>query len=332
MPMKSRSPLRVVTIGGGTGSFTLLRGFKDYFSQLTAIVNMADDGGSTGQLRDELGVLPPGDVRQCLVALSEAPELRELFNYRFSEGSLRGQSFGNLFLSAAEKVSGDFEQAISLASKVLRLRGQVVPVTTTNATLRLSWPDGETVDGEFQIGHLDFQGRAHPEISLQPGAMLTANAARAIADAQLVVINPGNLYGSLAPALLVDGMRAALESTGATVVYVCNLVTKPGQTDAFKAHDFAAEIERFVGSPVLDYLLYNTEVPVPELLATYTHAGELLVEADHAALDSAHYQAIGLPLIADKPVKSGGADAIAHVRSLIRHDATAVAGQLLKLV
>jgi uncharacterized cofD-like protein len=322
---------RVVTIGGGTGSFTLLRTFKDYFTDLTAIVNMADDGGSTGVLRDELGVLPPGDVRQCLVALSEAPELRDLFDYRFSEGSLSGQSFGNIFLSAAEKVSGDFEDAIKLASHVLRLRGAVVPVTTTDARLRLSWPDGETVDGEFQIGSLDFQGRSRPDISLTPQATLTAAAAKAIAEADIVIINPGNLYGSIAPALLVDGMRTALETTTAKVVYACNLVTKPGQTDDFKVHDFAAEIERFIGSPILDYVLYNTKIPPTELLATYTHAGELLVEVDQAALDAVSYQAVGLSLIADKPIETKSGDAIAHSRSLIRHDAAAVAEQLLKL-
>lgn len=318
--------LRIVTIGGGTGSFTLLSVFKRYFKHITAIVNMADNGGSTGMLRDELGVLPPGDVRQCLVALSQAPELRELFDYRFAEGSLDGQSFGNLFLSAAEKVGKDFESAVKLAGHILRIQGNVVPVTTTDAELVLSWDDdSEPTRGEYTIGHLDFAGKSKPHITLDPVSTITESARQAIAKADCVVIAPGNLYGSLAPALIVDGMREALATTDATICYVCNLVTKPHQTDGFSVTDYAAEVERFVGSPILDFVLYNTDRPEAAVLDKYVHAGELLVAADTANLSAAHYQAVGLSLIARGEVrKEREGDLIAASRSFIRHDAEAV--------
>jgi len=294
-------------------------------------VNMADDGGSTGTLRDELGVLPPGDVRQCLVALSKAPELRDLFNYRFSEGSLSGQSFGNLFLSAAEKVGEDFESAVELASHVLRIQGKVVPVTTDNAELLLRWGD-ETIRGQFNIQAHDFAGRARPQLSLVPASHLSTAAADAISKADLVVIAPGALYTSLAPALIVDGMADALESTDATIVYVCNLVTKPGQTDGFKVHDYAAEIERFIQRPVLDYVIYNTDRPEPHIQDKYIHAGELLVGVDERSLHVAAYKAIGLPLIAhDFVLPTNDGDAIANTRSFIRHKADAVAEALIQL-
>ncbi|HEX7368173.1 MAG TPA: gluconeogenesis factor YvcK family protein [Candidatus Saccharimonadales bacterium] len=329
---KGSRTLRVVTIGGGTGSFTLLTRFKNYFDDLTAIVNMADNGGSSGVLRDELGALPPGDVRQCLVALSEAPEeLRELFNFRFAEGTLAGHTLGNLFLSAVEKMSSDFDEAIRLASEVLRIRGRVLPVTKESVQLELVWPDGRVVRGEFTIGDIDFDGWQRPELRLVPPAPLDPHARQAIARADVVVIAPGNLYGSLAPALMVSGMREALQATPAKVAYVCNLVTKPGQTDGFQVHDYAAEIERFVGAPVLDYVLYNTARPPAQLLRRYAHAGELPVTADSGALHTVAYQAVGLPLIADEPNAARAGDTIALTRSLIRHDADAVARELLKL-
>lgn len=328
---ESESP-KVVVIGGGTGSFTLLKSLKHYVRDVTALVNMADDGGSTGVLRDELGVLPPGDVRQCLIALSDSPKVRDLFNYRFDAGSLEGHSFGNLFLSAVEKMTDDFEEAISIASEVLQIHGKVIPVTTTKAQLVLKEKSGNEVRGEFKVGNLRFLGGKRPELYLDPVALLTSAGKKAILDADMVVIAPGNLYGSLAPALIVDGIKQTLEQTDAKVVYVCNLVTKPHQTDGFTVCDYVSEIERFIGSRVIDYVLYNTDTPSPSLLAKYTHAGEKLIEFDLDDLESKHYRAIGLPLIdqADNSehVKS---DAIQHARTLIRHDGRAVSRQLMSI-
>lgn len=326
------APLNIVTIGGGTGSFTLLKTFKEHFEHVTAIVNMADNGGSTGALRDELGVLPPGDIRQCLVALSESPRVRDLFTYRFNEGSLKGQSLGNIFLSAAEKVSPRYSDAVELAAEVLRIRGQVIPVTTDNSHLLLDWGDGsEPVRGEFTIGHLDFKGKRGPHMSLTPPSRLNPHAADALRGADIVVIAPGNLYGSLAPALIVDGMQEVLASLKAPVLYVCNLVTKPGQTTGFAVGDFADEIERLAGGPILTHVLYNDIQPGRNLTEKYVRDGEFLVEPDDS-FEGKHYQAISLPLIdLDDVSEDDPSDAIAGTRSLIRHDAVTVADFIRQL-
>jgi len=187
-----KSDLRVVTIGGGTGSFTLLSVLKEYFNDLTAIVTMSDNGGSTGQLRDELGVLPPGDTRQCLVALSESPKVRDLFNYRFDEGSLAGHSFGNLFLTALEKMTGSFAEAVETASEVLNVQGQVIPATLDNVQLNLAWPDHNVVlEGEevIDVEALPYDPR-QAILSLEPAAQANPAALAAIATADLVVIAP----------------------------------------------------------------------------------------------------------------------------------------------
>lgn len=322
---------KVVVIGGGTGGYTLLSGLKHYVSGITALVNMADDGGSTGILRDELGVLPPGDARQCLVALSSSQSIREVFNYRFNEGSLSGHNFGNLFLSAVEKMTNSFEEAVALASEILQIQGRVIPVTTTKSTLVLKQADGEEVKGEHKIGQLHFLGKKKPILTLSPKASLTAAGKEAIESAGMIVIAPGNLYGSIGPALIVDGVRQALKRTKAKVVYVSNLVTKPHQTDGFMAHDFAEEVERLVGAPILDYLIYNTEEPHYSLLEKYLHDGEKIVDFDLAVLDKKHYKAVGLPMVAKDPVKRVLGDKIAQTRTLIRHDSDAVARQLMSI-
>lgn len=323
---------KIVVIGGGTGSFTLLSGLKHYASDITAIVNMADDGGSTGQLRDELGVLPPGDVRQCLVALSDSPRVRELFNYRFEEGSFEGHAFGNLFLTALEKMTGSFAEAVDVADEVLNVRGRVVPVTLDNVHLIMRQRNANDIIGEYQIGSMKFDlGEERPKLELSPPAKINDDAKKAIEDADIVVIAPGNLYGSIAPALLVEGMKDALQHTNAQIVYVCNLVTKPGQTDGFKVHDFADEIERFIGAPVLDFVLYNTEQPGTELLEKYNRDKEFGVSYDKEELAKRHYKAKGHNLISTVVPKLKASDKIAHNRSFIRHNSDVIARQLMKL-
>lgn len=321
---------RIVVIGGGTGSFTLLTGLKHYANNITALVNMADDGGSTGQLRDELGVLPPGDIRQCLVALSDNPRVRDLFNYRFEEGTLKGHAFGNLFLTALEKMSGNFAAAVELASEVLNIRGRVEPVTLTNVTLCAEGKEKEVLKGEFNISQKELA--PHPRIWLEPEAVVNPLALEAIRDADIVVIAPGNLYGSLAPALVVPGIGEALRATNAKRVYVSNLVTKPGPTDGFKVHNFADEIERLAGGHFLDYVIYNTLMPPKTLLERYVHEGEFVVEADEAALRKAHYRSRGREIMAlDAWNGAQDGDPLAHVRSFIRHDSDAVARAIMRL-
>lgn len=323
--MGVNNQLKIVTIGGGTGSFNILQGLKTLTPDLTAIISMVDDGGSTGVLRDELGVLPPGDVRQALVALSQSTELmRDLFNYRFEEGSFEGHSFGNVFISAMEKVTGNFGDAVRATSQVLNIRGQVVPVTLENVRLVLKFSDGKEVEGEHWIDELPFPEGERPEVFLRPDSKLNPDAAKAISAADIVVIAPGTVHASLIPNLVVGGMREALEQTSATIIYLCNLVTNKGQTDSYKVHDFAAEIERYTGE-ILDYVLYNTEQPSQDLLERYTNAGEYGVEVDEAALKSAHYTAIGDDFVAepDHPDSKG--------REFIRHDAARITDWIKKI-
>lgn len=325
-----RVGVKVAVIGGGTGSFTLLSTIKQYTQHVTALVNMADDGGSTGMLRDELGVLPPGDVRQCLVALSEAPQVRDLFNYRFDGGTFDGHAFGNLFLTALEKMTGSFAEAVETAGEVLNITGEVHPVTLDKVTLMMKQSDGTVTEGEFRIGHADFGRHLRPEMSLSPTPELNPAAFSAIIDADIVVIAPGNVYGSLAPALIVPGMSEALQQTRAKKVYVCNLVTKPGQTDGFTVTDFADEIERF-GQCTLDYVLYNNQPASKELLAKYAKEGEFGVEYDTDTLSAAHYTAIGGSFISSERVSTESSDPIASTRTLIRHDANAIAKALMRI-
>lgn len=324
--------INIVVIGGGTGSFTLLSGLKNYTHNITALVNMVDDGGSTGQLRDELGVLPAGDVRQCLVALSTSPKVRDLFNYRFDEGSMKGHAFGNLFMAALEKMTGNFTEAVKVAGEVLNIRGRVEPITFDNITLVTRLSDGTVVRGQHEAESLIIPVGERPWLDLEPTARINPQARQAILSADLVVIAPGLLYGSLAPALLVSGVTRALAETKAKKVYVCNLVNKPGQTDEFTVADYASEIERFAGVK-LDHVLYNNHRPLQELIDRYAKDGELLVEWSKEELKKKHFYASGKRLIADEVWENTNAasDPLAAQRSLIRHDADRVARELMRI-
>jgi len=324
---------KIAVIGGGTGSFTILSGLKHYSKNISAIVNMADDGGSTGQLRDELGVLPPGDVRQCLVALSNSPKIRDLFNYRFDSGSLEGHAFGNLFLTALEKMTGSFAEAIDVADEVLNVQGRVIPVTLDSVKLVMKTKnDAEDIIGEYQIGNMNFKlSQKRPKLELAPKAKLNPEAKKALFDADMIVIAPGNLYGSLAPALLVDGMAEALTMAKAKIIFVCNLVTKPGQTDGFMVDDFASELERFVGEQFIDLVLFNTDEPSKNLEARYIKDAEYMVGHNPLAKNSKHYQAVGCDLLAKELPKNNLADKIQHTRSYIRHDPEKVAKKIKSL-
>lgn len=324
--------INIVVIGGGTGSFTLLSGLKNYTHNITALVNMVDDGGSTGQLRDELGVLPAGDVRQCLVALSTSPKVRDLFNYRFDEGSMKGHAFGNLFMAALEKMTGNFTEAVKVAGEVLNIRGRVEPITFDNITLVTRLADGTVVRGQHEAESLIIPVGERPWLDLEPTARINPQARQAILNADLVVIAPGLLYGSLAPALLVSGVTHALAETKAKKVYVCNLVNKPGQTDEFMVADYASEIERFAGVK-LDHVLYNNHRPSQELIDRYAKDGEMLVEWNKEELKKKHFYASGKRLIADEVWENTNAasDPLAAQRSLIRHDADRVARELMRI-
>ncbi len=324
---------KIVVIGGGTGSFTLLSALKDSTSQISAIVNMVDDGGSTGVLRDELGVLPPGDVRQCLVALSGSSKLRELFNYRFEEGTFAGHAFGNVLLSALEKMTGNFNEAVETASEILNIRGKVLPATLDDVRLKMEWPGSSlTLHGERVIDANYFKNDPRAAtLSLVPDANANPLAVKAINDADLVVIAPGDLYTSLGPLLIISEINEALRSTSATVVYVTNLVTKKGQTDGFTVSDHAAEIERFANGQILDGVLYNEQMPNEELANKYREVeGAVAVEVDNEKMNSMHYNAVGGNFLSGM-AEPNKADVLPVVHSLIRHDPHAVASAIIKL-
>ncbi|MCL2280848.1 YvcK family protein [Candidatus Saccharibacteria bacterium] len=321
---------KIVVIGGGTGSFVVLSGLKNYTTNLTALVSMADDGGSTGALRDELGVLPPGDVRQCLVALSHSPRVRDLFNYRFEEGSFAGHSFGNLFLAATERMTGNFRAGVALASEILNVTGRVEPITTNQVTLLLD--DGEQVlRGEDTVDNGQFAPR--PRIWLEPIPEVNPAAIVAIEQADVVVLAPGSLYESLGTILITPGVSKALANTSAKVVYVCNLVNKLGQTDDFFVHDYASELERIAGQTFIDYVIYNTNEPSDRLLELYATEGGRPVQVDIKTLKTAHYRAKGANLLADQVWQNPGGkvDRKAKQRTLIRHDPDAVARIIMKI-
>src|SRR3954453_17824351 len=254
---RERGP-KIVTIGGGTGLSTMLRGLKRYSANITAIVTVADDGGSSGRLRRELGVLPPGDFRNCLVALADdEPLMARLFQYRFGQGSdLDGHSFGNLFIVAMSGITGNFEEAIREASRVLAVRGQIMPSTLENVTLCAELKDASHVVGESQISAATLPIE---RVYLQPERPAAfPDAVRAILEADIVIVGPGSLYTSILPNLLVDGIAKALASTQAMRLYVCNVATQPGETDEFRASDHVKALLKHVRCNPLDLVLANS--------------------------------------------------------------------------
>jgi uncharacterized cofD-like protein len=253
--MLSRGP-RVVAIGGGHGLSTLLRGLKEYTGNLTAIVTVADDGGSSGRLREEYRILPPGDIRQCLVALADAePLVKQLFDHRFRDGSLQGHSFGNLFIMAMAEVTGDMEHAVRESGRVLAVRGDVLPSTLQDVVLCAS-VNGGTVVGESQIPK---QQAPISRVFLRPEtAEINPEAALAILNADIITIGPGSLYTSILPNLLVRGMVEALRSSPALKVFVCNVASELGETDAFKVSDFLRVIDEHVGTNLFDFVIVNS--------------------------------------------------------------------------
>lgn len=315
---------KIVVVGGGTGNYTVLKGLKDHDVDLTAIVSMADDGGSTGILRDELGVLPPGDVRQCLVALSNSSELmRSLMNYRFEEGGLAGHSFGNLLLSALEKVTGSFEKAVDEVGKILFIRGRVIPVTTNQVRLRMVLKDDTVLSGEKEVYLSQQIDQGYSSIFLEPFPQANPAAIQKILDADLVVLGPGGLYTSLIPNLLVDGIAKALRETKARKIYVCNLMNRKGQTTGFGLSQYMNEINRFVGDDVFDHIFVNTTSPPKHLIDLYKNEGDLV---HNDISDKRVVSANFLGKIAK--VKAGDP----MVRNLIRHDSESLTRELIKIV
>ncbi len=275
---------KIVAIGGGTGLSTLLRGLKEYTTNLTAIVTVADDGGSSGVLRREHGVLPPGDVRNCIAALADAePLVTKLFQYRFDEGTgLAGHSFGNLFIVAMAGVVGNFEEGIRQTSRVLAVRGQIIPSTLDDVTLNATTTDARTIKGESNIT-AGLKTNGHDaritEVYLEPhNPPAHPEAVRAILDADLVILGPGSLYTSVMPNLLVQGIRRALAASPAPMVYACNVATQHGETDGFSVRDHVTAIESHIGKGIINYVLANDNLSEKALSAEFSEP--VLVDAD----------------------------------------------------
>jgi len=272
---------RIVVIGGGTGLAVLLKGLKKYTSQLTAVVTVTDDGGSSGRLRAELGVLPPGDIRNCLVALAETETLMDkVFQHRFFEGgSLKGHNLGNLLLVAMTEITGDFVSAIKEVSKVLAVRGKVIPATLEHVVLGACMRDGVTIFGETSIR--DY-GDAIEKLFLVPGkCMPVPETITAIMDADAIVVGPGSLYTSIIPNLLVDGVAEAITRSSALTFYVSNIMTEKGETDGFTVSDHLKVINKHLGQHIFDYIIVNSGNIDKLRLERYEAEKAVPVRVDH---------------------------------------------------
>lgn len=285
--------LDIVVIGGGTGLSTMLQGLKEYTSNITAIVTVADSGGSSGRLREQFDVLPPGDIRNCLVALADTePLMRQLFQFRFqSDSELDGHNFGNLFITALTKITGDFDQAIKESSKVLAIRGKVIPSTLDNVQLVAEHKDGSLTEGEDAIPKRKLPIK---RIFLRPSdAVATPEALAAIEEATLIIIGPGSLYTSIIPNLLVRDITEALKKADAKKVYVGNVMTQPGETDNFKASDHLKALIEHSHPRILDFCIMNNAGIVSQnLLDKYKQEDSFPVEIDRGNIRKMGYRII----------------------------------------
>ena len=329
-PVGPAPPLRIVSIGGGTGLSTLLRGLKRYVKaaqghlELTAVVTVTDDGGSSGRLRREFDVLPPGDIRNCMVALAEYEGLiARLFQYRFDSGrGLKGHSFGNLFLTAMTHLTGDFAHAVTLSSQVLSVLGRIYPATSANVVLEATLANGRKLQGETRISH---STSPIDRISLRPSKPKPlAETLRAIADADLITLGPGSLFTSVIPNLLVDGIPQAIAKSPALKAYFVNLMWQPGETTNFRASDHVEAILRHCGRArnVLDVCVVNTGSLPSRLLNPYQAKSAHPVDNDIENLE-----ALGLEVLSTDLLRMSRA----HSANKIRHDPGAIGAVTMEL-
>ena len=312
---------RIAAIGGGNGLSTMLRGLKNYTENLTAIVTVADDGGGSGRLREDLGMPPPGDLRNCMEALANTePLMRQLMHYRFTEGSLAGQSFGNLFLAALNGISPSFDAAVRRMSEVLAITGRVLPVTTSDVQLRAEFENGATVIGESRITRCkkaqDCRIRRVSLIPEHPRAL--PEALEAIRQAEMIVLGPGSLYTSIIPNLLVDGIAEAIRASDALKVYVCNIMTQDGETEGYTVSDHIEALFQHSAPGLFDLCLTNS-APIPKGVAErYAREGAALIPCDEDACRLLGVEVLRRPLAA---VGSG----------FVRHDSGHLARELIQI-
>ena len=307
----------VVAIGGGTGLSNLLRGIKDFTSNTTAIVTVADNGGSSGKLRDELDILPPGDIRNCLVALADKePLMEDLFQYRFHKaGDLRGHSFGNLFIAAMTEVLGDFEEAVEESSKVLAIRGKVLPSTNEKVNLAALYEDGTEIIGESEIPNTE---KSIKGVYLKPSNVeITKRAQEALLEADYILVGPGSLYTSLLPNLLVKGMVESIKKSKAKKIFITNVMTQPGETTGFTAYDHIKTVYDHVGKDIFDYIIINKNGSDKKLLEKYAEQGAYPVKEDLDKLNK-----LNIKIVEGKLLQS---------KDYIRHDPHKLAETLFDL-
>jgi uncharacterized cofD-like protein len=315
--MRLRRGYKIVAIGGGTGLSTLLRGLKRYTSNLTAVVTVSDDGGSSGRLQKELGILPPGDIRNCLVALADDEALvTDLFKYRFAEGEgLMGHSFGNLFLAAMTGITGNFDRAIKESSRVLNIKGRVLPATLESVRLRATMQDGSEVRGETAISTSPVP---IARLALEPERVAPLREViEAIAQADAIVLGPGSLYTSILPNLLVRGVADAIASATCPKIYICNVMTQPGETDGYAASDHVDALLEQSGARVCDYAVVNLEPP-KRLLETYAEGGQMPVAPDREKIEALGIRVVDARVISETDT--------------VRHDPQKLADVVLKLI
>jgi uncharacterized cofD-like protein len=320
----------IVTIGGGTGSYTVLSGLKNIPDiSISALVSMSDDGGSTGVLRDELGVLPPGDVRQCLVALSEHSEvMRKLMNYRFCEGTLKGHSFGNIFLAALEKVTGDFVEGVEVASEIMKVHGKVIPITKNKAELYITLLNGKILEGENAIQNANLQDVGIKNVFYKNNVELNENAKEAILKADYIILGPGNYYCSVVPSLIVDGFEEAICKSKAKIILPINLTNKLGHTTDWKVSNYVNSVEKYIGR-LVDFILVNKEEPSKEQIERYRleEGAGVLIEDDFKDKRVIRDNLLS-PVI---PLAIKG-DLSPNARGFIRHDSEKLANCLKKII
>ena len=291
---------KVVVIGGGTGLSTMLRGLKLYTNNITAIVTVGDDGGGSGKLRADLGMLPPGDIRNCILALADTePIMEDLLQYRFNEGSLKGQSFGNLFLAAMAGISENFEDAVQKMSSVLAVTGKVLPVTLDDMKLIAELENGNIVEGESIIpDEVVNQKTKIKKLKINPEkARPLIDALFAIKDADAIIMGPGSLYTSIIPNLLVEDIVDAIEKSDAIKIYISNVMTQPGETDNFSVSDHIKTLMKYNGKNSIDYVIANNGTIPEEIKERYLNKGSKLVELDYDNIKDLNVEVIETDLI-----------------------------------
>ncbi|MDP4145048.1 MAG: YvcK family protein [Bacillota bacterium] len=313
---------KIVAIGGGTGLSTMLRGLKYYTSNITAIVTVADDGGGSGDLREDLGILPPGDIRNCILALSDTePLMEELLQYRFSDGRLKNQSFGNLFLAAMDGISSTFEEAVQKMSSVLAVTGKVIPVTLDNMVLKAKLKNGMIVEGESNIPEAAVEYKSPIEkVFIEPeNAKALKEAVQAIREADAIILGPGSLYTSVIPNLLVKDISTALQRSRALKLYICNIMTQPGETDNFTVSDHIKTIFKHGGPGIIDYAVVNTQEIDEELISKYSES-----TSEPVKVDDQKVKEMGVGIVTGRFVK---------IRSgYVRHNSPRLASILVKTI